>query len=243
MKTVLITGASRGIGRATARKFAKMGYNVAINYNNSKAEAEELCAEIRENGGSAQIFQADVSKKTEAESMIVEINSVFGDIDVLVNNAGIAPKQGLFTDMSDDVIRKVFDVNVFGTMECSRAVVPQMVKNKSGRIINVSSIWGVCGGSCEVLYSSTKAAIIGFTKALAKELAPSGINVNCVAPGFVETDMNQHLTDEEKSAFCEDVPLGRIAKPEEIADVIFFLASDESGYITGQTIVADGGYI
>ncbi len=243
MKTVLITGASRGIGRATALEFANRGYNVAINYKSSKDKAEELCREIKERGGSAQAFCADVSKNEEVKEMVKKVNETFGSIDVLVNNAGVAPKQGLFTDFSDETTESVFDVNVFGTMNCTKAVVPQMVSKKSGKIINVSSIWGVCGGSCEVLYSASKSAVIGFTKALAKELAPSGVNVNCVAPGFVDTDMNSHLTEEEKNEFCQEIPLGRAGTPDEIAKIIYFLASDGAAYITGQTIVADGGFI
>ena len=243
MKTVLITGASRGIGRAAALEFAKNGYNVAINYKSSKNKAEELCGEIKKMGVSAEIFCADVSNNQETEEMVEKVIETFGGIEVLVNNAGIAPKQGLFTDFSEDTAKSVFGVNVFGTMNCTRAVIPQMVRKKSGKIINVSSIWGVCGGSCEVLYSSSKSAIIGFTKALAKELAPSGVNVNCVAPGFVDTDMNSHLTEDEKNEFCEEIPLGRAGTPEEIAKVIYFLASEGATYITGQTIVADGGLI
>lgn len=243
MKTVLITGASRGIGRATALEFANCGYNVAINYKSSQEKAEELCREIRDMGGSAQVFCADVSKNEEVNEMIKKVNETFGGIDVLVNNAGIAPKQGLFTDFSEKTAESVFDVNVFGIMNCTRAVVPQMVSKKSGKIINVSSIWGVCGGSCEVLYSASKSAVIGFTKALAKELAPSGVNVNCVAPGFVDTDINSHLTEEEKNAFCQEIPLGRAGRPDEISKIICFLASEGASYITGQTIVADGGFI
>lgn len=243
MKTVLITGASRGIGRATALEFANRGYNVAVNYKNSKDKAEELCQEIREMGGSAKGFCADVSNNEEVKEMVNKINETFGGIDVLVNNAGIAPKQGLFTDFSEKTAEYVFGVNVFGTMNCTRAVVPQMVSKKSGKIINVSSIWGVCGGSCEVLYSASKSAVIGFTKALAKELAPSGVNVNCVAPGFVDTDMNSHLTEEEKNEFCQEIPLGRVGTPDEIAKIIYFLSSDGAAYITGQTLVADGGFI
>ena len=243
MKTVLITGGSRGIGAETAKRFAENGYNVAINYNKSEKPAQNLCDEIRTAGGVAEIFKADVSDAVQTEKMVESAVAIFGGIDVLVNNAGIALNQGLFTDFSDSDARKIFDTNVFGMMNCTRAVVPYMVRQKSGKIINVSSIWGVCGGSCEVIYSSAKAAVIGFTKALAKELAPSGINVNCVAPGMIDTDMNSHLSKEDVDAFCEDIPLGRIGLPKDVAESILFLASDGADYITGQTIVVDGGLL
>lgn len=243
MKTVLITGASRGIGRMTAKKFAENGYNVAINYNKSKMAAEELCREIKTLGGSAETFKADVSDNSQVEEMIKAVNQRFGVIDVLINNAGIAPVQGLFTDFNESEMKAVFETNVFGMMNCARAVVLQMVKEHKGKIVNVSSIWGICGASCEVLYSSAKAAVIGFTKALAKELALSGISVNCVAPGLIDTDMNSHLSQEDILAFCEEIPVGRVGKTEEIAETILFLASEKASYITGQTIVVDGGII
>jgi len=243
MKTVLITGGSRGIGAETAKIFAKSGYNVAINYNNSKDAAQSLCNEIKALGGCAEIFKADVSDVGQAEKMVEDIIEKFGAIDVLVNNAGIALRQGLFTDFLLADAKAVFDTNVFGMMNCSRAVIPHMIRQKSGKIINVSSIWGVCGGSCEVIYSSAKAAVIGFTKALAKELAPSGINVNCVAPGMIDTDMNSHLSKEDMEAFCEEVPLGRIGLPKDVAESLLFLASDCANYITGQNLIVDGGII
>jgi len=174
---------------------------------------------------------------------VEDIIEKFGAIDVLVNNAGIALRQGLFTDFLLADAKAVFDTNVFGMMNCSRAVIPHMIRQKSGKIINVSSIWGVCGGSCEVIYSSAKAAVIGFTKALAKELAPSGINVNCVAPGMIDTDMNSHLSKEDMEAFCEEVPLGRIGLPKDVAESLLFLASDCANYITGQNLIVDGGII
>ena len=243
MKTVLITGSSRGIGCETAKRFAENGYNVAINYNTGKESAQKLCDEIRAAGGCAQIFGADVSDAVQAEKMVEGVIAEFGGIDVLVNNAGIALQQGLFTDFSVNDAKKVFDTNVFGMMNCARAVIPHMVRQKSGRIINVSSVWGICGGSCEVIYSSAKAAVIGFTKALARELAPSGINVNCVAPGMIDTDMNSHLSKEDVDALCQEVPLGRVGLPGDVAESILFLASKGADYITGQTIVVDGGLI
>jgi len=243
MKTALVTGASRGIGEKIAERFAQEGYAVAINYNKSKNQAETLRDKIRAQGGTAEVFCADVSDDKKVHSMVDEIVRKFGTIDVLINNAGIALKQGLFTDFSGDEIKRVFETDVYGIMNCSKAVVPLMVKNKRGKIVNISSIWGVCGGSCEVIYSSAKAAVIGFTKALSRELAPSGINVNCIAPGLIETDMNSHLSYAEIAAFCSDIPLGRVGSPWEIADAALFLASDKASYITGQTLIVDGGMI
>ncbi len=243
MKTVLITGASRGIGCETAKKFGKKGYRVAINYNHSEGAANALRDSIVELGGCAEVFRADVSDENQVKQMIGDINAKLGGIDILVNNAGVAPKQALFTDFSAEDVKSVFDINVFGMMNCARNVIPHMVNKKWGSIINISSIWGICGGSCEVLYSSSKAAVIGFTKALAKELAPSGINVNCVAPGMVDTDMNAHLSKEDIDAFCQEVPLGRVGTPADVAEAVLFLASDGASYITGQTVTVDGGLI
>ncbi len=243
MKTVLITGASRGIGRAAALEFAKNGWQVAVNYNKSETAAKELCDEITAFGGFAKVYQADVSDNTEVLGMVDTVVADFGGVDALVNNAGIALGQGLFTDFTDSDAKQVFDTNVFGMMNCSRAIISHFVSKKSGKIINVSSVWGITGGSCEVIYSASKAAVIGFTKALAKELAPSGICVNCVAPGFIETDMNSHLAKADIEAFCEDIPLGRTGKAEEVAKSIYFLASSDASYITGQVLTVDGGLV
>ncbi len=243
MKTVLITGASRGIGRAAALEFAKNGWQVAVNYNKSESAAKELCDEITSLGGIAKAYQTDVSDNDAVTDMTCAVISDFGGIDVLVNNAGVALAQGLFIDFTDSDAKRVFDTNVFGMMNCSRAAVPHFVNKKSGKIINVSSVWGITGGSCEVIYSASKAAVIGFTKALAKELAPSGICVNCVAPGFIDTDMNSHLTNADIEAFCEDIPLGRTGKAEEVAKSIYFLASPDASYITGQVLTVDGGMV
>lgn len=243
MKTVLITGAARGIGRATALKFAENGFAVAVNYSKSKAAAEAVCREITEKGGVARCFCADVSDETAVKKMEEEVKAQLGGIDVLVNNAGVALPQGLFTDFDAEQTKKLFDVNVFGMMNCCRQVVPHFVSQKSGKIINISSVWGVVGGSCEVIYSSSKAAVIGFTKALAKELALSGIYVNCVAPGLIETDMNSHLSAEDKAGFAEGIALGRCGLAQEVADVVFYLASEAASYITGQVISVDGGIV
>ena len=241
MKTVLITGASRGIGRAAALKFAQMGYNVAVNCNKNVELAEQLCTELKSLGVKAGVYPCDVSQSDDVQKMIELVICDFGGIDVLVNNAGIALPQGLFTDFSAQDASRVFDTNVFGMMNCARAVIPHFVSKKAGKIVNVSSVWGICGASCEVIYSASKAAVIGFTKALSSELAPSGICVNCVAPGFIDTDMNAHLSTEEVREFEANVPLGRIGKAEEVAESIYFLASQGSDYITGQVLSIDGG--
>ena len=243
MKAVLITGGARGIGRAIAEKFADMGFDVAINYNTSKKQAEMLKNELLKKGAKAEIFCADVADADAVSKMVEDINGTFGGIDVLVNNAGIALPQGVFTDVTECDMKKVFDVDVFGLMNCTKAVIPQMVRKKSGKIINISSIWGVCGGSCEAVYSSAKAAVIGFTKALAKELGPSGITVNCVAPGLIDTDMNGHLSKEDIEDFCEAVPLGRVGKPDDVAEAVWLLASGGADYITGQVLNVDGGML
>ena len=241
MKTVLITGASRGIGRATALEFVKNGWQVAVNYNKSEAAAKTLCDEITAFGGFAKAYQADVSDNAAVLSMVAAVIADFGGIDALVNNAGIAPVQGLFTDFTDSDTKRIFATNVFGMMNCSRAIIPHFVSKKSGKIVNISSVWGITGGSCEVIYSASKAAVIGFTKALAKELAPSGICVNCIAPGFIDTDMNSHLSNADVEAFCEGIPLGRTGKADEVAKSIHFLASSSASYITGQVVTVDGG--
>ena len=204
MKTVLITGASRGIGKATAIEFAKKGYAVAVNYNKSKSEAEKLCREITALGGKAKAFSADISKADSVKKMVKDVLEHFGKIDVLINNAGVALNQGLFTDFTEEDIEKVFKTNVFGMMNVTKEVIPEFIKKKSGKIVNVSSVWGVLGASCEVIYSSSKGAVIAFTKALARELAPSGVCVNCIAPGMIDTDMNSHLSDADKKAFSEN---------------------------------------
>ena len=241
-KTVIITGASKGIGRATAKKFAKEGFRVVINYNNSKEEAYALEQELSEITEVISV-KADISKKDEAEFLVSEIVKRFGRIDVLINNAGISMHSTLFTDTDEKDWQQIFNVNLFGMFNVTKAALPFMIHEKSGAIVNVSSIWGVSGASCEVLYSSAKAAVNGFTKSLAKELAPSGIRVNAVAPGVIETKMNAFLSEEERKAIEDEIPMGRYGNTEEIASAIYFLASDESSYITGQVLTADGGFL
>jgi len=243
MKTVLITGASRGIGRSAARLFAKRGWNVAINYNNSEDAAKLLTEEINSSSaGRAFAFRADVSDESQVQSMFNEAVDRFSKIDALVNNAGTASQQ-LLTDLTVNEWDRLFSINVRGAFLCSRAALGSMISRKRGKIINVSSVWGITGASCEVAYSASKAAIIGFTKALAKEVGPSGINVNCVAPGVVKTDMNAGLTKEDLEHLAEENALGRIGEPEEIAEAIYYLASEKSDFITGQVLCPDGGFV
>lgn len=241
-KTVLVTGASRGIGCAIAKLFALNGYNVAINYNRSEVSANRLVKDLEEAGCSVMAVQADVGNKEQVDGMIDRINKRFGPVDILVNNAGIA-KQQLFTDITLEEWDRMFDVNVKGMFLCCQGVLPSMIRNKEGKIINISSIWGMAGASCEVLYSSTKAAIIGMTKALAKELGPSKIQVNCVAPGVIDTEMNSDLDEAAMEDLKELTPLGTIGKGADIAETVLFLASGKADFITGQVISPNGGFL
>ncbi len=236
-KTVIITGASRGIGAATAEIFSDNGYNVIINYNKNHERAKQIASKT---GGN--LIQADVSDIAQTEKMIDSIISEYGKIDVLVNNAGISVT-GTFDSISDEDARRLFDVNIFGTFNCTKLVLPHMLRRKYGKIINVSSMWGQVGASCEVHYSASKAAVIGFTKALAKEVGPSGITVNCVSPGFISTDMTACYTKEEVNAICEEIPVGRTGSPYEVAQAVFYLASEQAAYITGQVLGINGGMI
>lgn len=237
MKTVVITGSSRGIGAATAKLFAENGFNVCVNYFHSEKAAKELTASLP----SAVAVKADISKKTDAFALIEAATETFGHVDVLVNNAGIALPPQLVTDVSDADYDRVFDINMKGVHNTVSAVLPQMVNRKSGNIVNISSLWGVVGGSCETVYTASKAAVIGYTKALAKELGPSGIRVNCVAPGFIRTEMNARFSEEEIASFAEETPLCRVGDPQDVAKAVFFLATDMSDFITGQTLCVDGG--
>ncbi|MBQ3150066.1 MAG: SDR family oxidoreductase [Clostridia bacterium] len=240
--TVLITGASGGIGKAVARLFAQKGYNVAIGYNRGKDSAEALCRELCDSGYSAKAFCADVSDSSAVREMFKRINEAFGGVDVLVNNAGIA-QQKLFTDITDEDFDRMFSVNVKGVFNCCREAIPYMVNRKNGRIINVSSVWGISGASCEVHYSASKAAVIGLTKALAKELGPSGICVNCVAPGVIDTPMNSCFDSDTMTSLKEETPLMKIGTPDDVAKAVMFFASEDSSFVTGQVLCTDGGFI
>lgn len=241
-KTVLVTGASRGIGYAVAKKFAKNGFNVAINYNLNRTSAESLESELIRKQCRVMTVKADVSSQEQVLNMIDSVNSRFGHIDILVNNAGIAG-QRLFTDITSEEWDRMFDVNVKGMFHCCKAVLPNMIRNKYGKIVNISSIWGLTGASCEVHYSASKAAVIGLTRALAKELGPSNIQVNCVAPGVIETDMNSEIDNQTMEELKEQTPLGVIGTGDDIAETVFFLASDSAKFITGQIISPNGGFL
>lgn len=240
MKTVLITGAARGIGRECALLFAKNGYGVAINYNTSEKEAKELERTI---GPSSVAIKADISDEGEVKAMFEKARAHFGKgFDVLINNAGIS-LYGLFTDISIEQFKRLLNVNVCGAALCCKYALPYMIERKAGCVINISSVWGICGGSCEVHYSASKAALIGLTKALAKEVGPCDITVNCIAPGVIETDMISCFNEEEIIALKEQTPLGRIGKPEEVAALALYLASDSAKFITGQVISPNGGFV
>lgn len=241
MKTVIVTGASRGIGASIAKEFAKNGYNVVLNYFKSEDKAKMVAKEIEELGARVLLEKADVSDAKQVEKMVQEALKVFGRIDVLVNNAGISVS-GLLIDMTTEQIQNLVSTNLVSQIVCSKEVAKHMMSQQSGRIVNVSSIWGVVGGSNETVYSATKAGIIGFTKALAKELGLSGITVNAVAPGAIETDMMKEYDQTTKEQIAEETLLGRIGKPEEIAKAVMFLASDDASYITGQVLRVDGGW-
>ena len=242
-KTILITGGAKGIGRKIAEDFAALGYNVCINFNTSEKEANELKDKLASFGYSVMILKADISKVNEVNKMIDEIISSFGKIDVLVNNAGIC-NYDLFTSISDKDIHKIIDVNLIGTINVTKCVLNKsMIKNKLGNVINISSIWGITGASCEVMYSLTKAGIIGFTKALAKELAMSNIRVNAIAPGVIDTEMISNLNQNELNNLKEEIPIGRIGSVGDVSNTVMFLASDKSSYITGQVISPNGGMV
>ena len=241
-KVALITGSSRGIGRAEAIKLAHDGYAVCINCVEREDKAQEAVEQLVNGGCEAMWYKADVSDSTAVKQMVAAIEEKLGAVTLLVNNAGIA-KQCLFQDMSEDYWRHIFDVNLNGAFNTIHAVLPNMLYEHSGCIINTSSIWGQHGASCEVAYSATKHAIIGLTRSLAQELAPTNIRVNCVAPGVIDTDMVQVLGEETLAALAGDTPVGRLGRPEDIAEIVSFLASDAASFITGQVITSDGGFM
>ena len=239
MKTVLITGAARGIGAAAAESFAEAGYQVVINYLHSAEKAEALAARWP---GRALAVQADVADPAQVEAMFAAAEKTFGGVDVLVCNAGIAA-QKLFTDVTDEEWRRMLDVHLSGAFYCCRRALPPMIHQKWGRILTVSSMWGQVGASCEVPYSAAKAALIGMTKALAKEEGPSGVTVNCIAPGAVDTEMMAGFSAQDKAALCEETPLCRLGTPQDIAAAVAFLASEQAGFVTGQVLGVNGGFV
>ena len=241
-KVALVTGASRGIGRATAEAFARAGYQVAANYCRSKEQIEQFSAQMEREGCAVIPVQADVSDPEQVERMVQAVQRQFGHIDVLVCNAGIA-RQGLLTDFSPADWRQMMAVNLDGTFYCCRSVLPGMIRRRSGCIITTSSIWGITGASCEVPYSAAKAGIIGLTRALAKEVGPSGIRVNCIAPGVIDTEMNGNLTPEVMAQLREETPLGTIGTPKQVADLALYLAGEGASFLTGQVISPNGGFL
>jgi len=241
-KVALITGASRGIGRAIAIEFARQGASVIINYSSDYEGAKETLEEVKKLNGYGIIIKGDISSFQNCNTIVEEALKGMGKIDILVNNAGIS-HIGLFMDATEEEIQKVMSTNLLGAIYLTKHVIKDMISRKSGNIINISSMWGEVGASCEVLYSTTKGGLNLFTKALSKEVAPSNIRVNGISPGVIDTKMNSFLGEEEKISLEEEIPLGRFGKPNEIGKLAVFLCSEDSSYITGQIIRADGGFI
>lgn len=242
-RTVLITGASGGIGQATALSFWQRGYKVILHYHTHGERILRLCRDMNNTRpSSAIVLSADITDRSQVNALFKRSEKAFGSVDVLVNNAGIA-QQKLFTDLSDSDWDRMFDTNVKGMFYCCQRAVPQMIRQKQGKIVNISSMWGQVGASCEVHYSAAKGAVIAFTKALAKELGPSGIQVNCVAPGVIDTPMNGCLSPDTVQALKEETPLGTIGTPQDVAECILFLSSPQSDFITGQVLSPNGGIV
>lgn len=242
-KHVLITGASRGIGAATARRFAQGGWQVSLHYHKSLPQAQALAEELTRMGSRAALVQGDVSDSDQARHLVEQAQQALGPLDAVVCNAGIALPIQLLTDTTDLQWRQVMGTDLDGVFHVLRSAIPGMVSRKTGSIVTVSSMWGVTGGSCEAPYSAAKAGVVGLTRALAKELGPSHIRVNCVAPGAIETEMTAFLTQEDREALAEETPLGRMGTAEEVADAIYFLAGEQARFITGQVLCVDGGMV
>ena len=236
-KVAFVTGGAKGIGSAIVKRFIKDGYKVAFTYNNSEDKAKSLANELGEN---CKAYKLDITDSNAVNAVIADVENTFGEIFVLVNNAGIA-EQALFTDITDEMWHKMLETNLSGAFYCSRAVLKFMINRKCGKIINISSIWGETGGSCEVHYSSAKAGLIGMTKALAKEVGLSGITVNCVSPGVILTDMTSHFDEDTINELKEETPLNKIGTPEDVAGAVAFIASPDADFITGQDLAVNGG--
>ncbi len=241
-KVVFVTGSSRGIGKEIAKIFALNNFKVVINCINRKDDLDKTYTELKKINPNILALQGDISDYLTALNIFKEIEKTFGCVDILINNAGIS-HIGLFNEITPDIWQKLIKTNIEGVFNCSHIASKSMINKKNGIIINISSIWGNVGASCEVVYSSTKGAINSFTKALAKELAPSGIRINAISCGAIDTEMNNFLSAEEKEAFIDDIPYMRFGKPEEVANLAYYLASNNSSYLTGQVITLDGGLI
>lgn len=236
MKNVLISGGANGIGACCVREFCMAGYNTAFIYKNDDASAERLSSEY-----GAIAIKADLSCSDSVQTAVDSVKEKLGDVDILVNNVGVS-YVGLITDMSDREWERILDTNLSSAFFLSRAFVPSMIRKKQGRVINIGSVWGRCGASCEVAYSATKSALRGFSMALAKELGPSGITVNCIEPGVIQTRMNSCFGQEDIDVLVEETPLCRLGQPEDVANLVLFIASDKASFITGQCIGVDGGF-
>ena len=241
-KTAFVTGGSRGIGAAIVRRLAAEGYAVGINYLQSKGKAEALAAELREQGCEALAIRGDVTDREAVTAAIREVEAAFGPVELLVNNAGIA-QNDLFQDTPYGLWRGMFAVHADGAFHTIQAVLPHMLHEKAGCIVNISSIWGLRGAACEVAYSASKAAVIGLTRSLAAELAPSHIRVNCIAPGVIATDMVRGLGEDTLSALREQTLVGRLGTPKDIANAVAFFAREDADFVTGQVLTVDGGFI
>lgn len=241
-KIALVTGSSRGIGRAVAAQLARDGWAVCINYIERRDCAEALAAQLTAEGCRVMVRQADVANKADVDAMVRDVEETFGPVSLLVNNAGIAG-QCLFQDVTPELWHRFFGVNVDGAYHTIHAVLPHMLHEHAGCIVNISSIWGLRGASCEATYSATKHALIGLTRSLAAELGPTGIRVNCVAPGVIRTDMLDALPAEALPMLAEETPLGRLGTPEDIAHAVAFLADEKAAFITGQVLTSDGGFL
>lgn len=242
-KIALVTGASRGIGAGIARELAKAGARVVVNYNTSLERAFKLAEDIEKEGGEALVIKADVAAFEEVEIMFSQIEKIWGEVDILINNAGVALRK-LVTDTGEEEWDKVINTNLKGVFLCCRRALPAMIRKRYGRIINITSIWGITGASMEAVYAASKGGVIAFTKSLAREAGYSGVTVNAIAPGVIETDMlKEELTGEEIEDLKKEIPAGRLGKPEDIASLCLYIASDRASYINGQVITVDGGFL
>lgn len=242
LKTVIVTGAARGIGKSIVELLANNGYNILINYNHSETIAFDLYNKLRGEGKSVKLFKADVTVRSEVKAMMEYCKKQFGSIDILINNAGVSQEK-LFTDITDEDFDNIIDGNLKSVFICCQEALKYILPKKRGKIINISSVWGIVGASCEVHYSAAKAGIIGLTKGLSKELGPSNIQVNCIAPGVIQTDMISMHTEIELNVLQENTPLMRLGSPNDIAGCALFLASPHSDFVTGQVISPNGGFV